>query len=101
MNEKLGRRGQSCCSLEENKMKSITSKLSLLISALTLLLYPGLNVAAQNGPLQPGSVQAPFRFDVSPPLREIVKRPNQVQAGDWKEQEEGEGSHDVAKKIAR
>src|SRR5579863_15407 len=81
-------------------MRSITSKLSLLISALTLLLYPGLNVAAQNGPLHPASVQAPFRFDVSPPLRELVKRPNQVEAGDWKEQEE-EGSSDVAKKIAR
>lgn len=81
-------------------MRSITSKLSLLISALTLLLYPGLNVAAQNGPFHPASVQAPFRFDVSPPLRELVKRPNQVEAGDWKEQEE-EGSSDVAKKIAR
>ena len=61
-------------------MNDIRKSLSLLVAALALLLYPGPNVTAQDHPLHPASVDAPFRFDVSPPLREMVKRPNKVEA---------------------
>jgi len=81
-------------------MKMIGSSFSVFVSTLALLLCPGLNVAAQNQPLHPVSVEAPVRFDVSPPLREMVKHPGPVQASEPKEKEEGEGSSSPIRKTS-
>lgn len=80
-------------------MKRIGKNLSLLISALTLLLCPSLNLAAQNGPVHPDSVVAPTHFDVSPPLRDMAKRVGPVRGKVW--EEDSEDSLGVAKKNSQ